>query len=116
MKKSINLTTYPAAQDMVNIIMRDKNFTAKEAIEFAINRDNCMRILKEGYAGIAYDLWGHAEPEREWDELDNPIIQIELSDSQRKLIDIVVDSEKTNSTTAICYFLVFTMDFLGYHI
>lgn len=105
-----------AAQDMIRIIMRDKNLSVNGAIDFAINREMYKTILKEGYASIAFSLWGHDDPEREWDTLENPIIDVELDKLRQRLVEDISERQNVDTETAICYFLIFTMDFLGYHI
>ena len=96
--------------------MRDKNLSVQDAIDFAINRDMHQKILKEGYASIALDLWGHDNPEREWDVLDEPIIDLELDKLRGRLVEDIAEKQDVDAETAICYFLIFTMDFLGHHI
>lgn len=112
----LDLSNNAAAQDMIRIIMREKNLLVNDAIDFAINRDIHQRILKEGYASIAFDLWGHDDPEREWDILDEPIIDLELDNLRGRLVEDIAEKQDVDTETAICYFLIFTMDFLGYHI
>lgn len=112
----LDLSNNAAAQDMIRIIMREKNLLVHDAIDFAINRDMHQRILKEGYASIAFDLWGHDDPEREWDILDEPIIDLELDKLRGRLVEDIAEKQDVDAETAICYFLIFTMDFLGYHI
>ena len=105
-----------AAQDMIRIVMREKGLSSKEAIEFSVNQEMHQKIVKEGYASIALDLWGHDDPEREWDVLDEPIIEIEFDKLRKQFIDDISEKEGVDIETAVCYFLIFTMDFLGYHI
>jgi len=112
----LNLTENFAAQDMIRIVMKEKNLSVKEAIEFSINREMHQKILKEGYASIALDLWGHDDPEREWNVLDEPIFELDLDKLKENLIKDISEKEDVEAETAICYFLIFTMDFLGYHI
>ena len=114
--KIINLTNQDAAQDMVTIIMAEKSLSAPEAIKFSINKTIFKNILKAGYASIALGLWGHDEPERDWDELDNPIIEVEFDTASEDLIGEVMKQEDVNFETAVAYFLLFTMEALGYHI
>lgn len=76
-----------AAQDMIRIVMREKGLSAKEAIEFSINREMHQKILKEGYVSIAFDLWAHDDPEREWDVLDEPVFELELDKLRERLIE-----------------------------
>lgn len=54
----LDLNKNAAAQDMIRIIMRDKSMLPDEAVKFAINRQMHQKILQEGYASIAFDLWG----------------------------------------------------------
>lgn len=112
----LDFTKNFAAQDMIRIIMRDKDLCEKAAIDFAINKDMYQEIVNKGYASIAFNLWGHDDPEREWDELAEPIMEIELSEEKEKLIADIADKEKVETEIAVSYFLIFTMDLLGYHI
>ena len=112
----LNFSKHLAAQDMVTIIMKAKGLAVKEAIEFAINRDIFDRILKAGYASIALELWGHGGPNRRWERLNEPLIEIELDESRQSLIDEIIKTEKVDVETAVAYFLLFTMESLGYHI
>ncbi|WP_293718343.1 hypothetical protein [uncultured Phascolarctobacterium sp.] len=112
----LNLQKNLEAQDMIRIIMRDKNLSVKGAIDFAINRDMHQNILKAGYASIALDLWGHDDLERKWDILDNPVFDLELDKLRQRLVEDISERQHVDVETAICYFLIFTMDYLGYHI
>lgn len=112
----LNFKNNPAAQDMIRIVMKEKGLSAKEAIEFSVNREMHQKILEEGYASIAFDLWGHDNPGREWEVLDDSIINFEIDNLRERLIEDIIEKQKVDIETAICYFLIFTMDFLGYHI
>lgn len=112
----LDLTNNLAAQDMIRIVMREKGLSTKEAIEFCINCDMHQKILKEGYASIALDLWGHDDPYRKWEILDEPIIELELDELKEHLVEDIAEKQEADIETAICYFLIFTMDFLDYHI
>jgi len=112
----LDFTNKLAAQDMIRIVMQEKKIAEVEAIEFSINGDIHQKILKEGYAAIAYDLWGHDNPERKWEKTVNPIIEIELDEQKENLIKDVVKRYDVDYETSVCYFLIFTMDFFGYHI
>lgn len=101
---------------MIRIIMREKALSAQDALTFAINRDMHQKILEEGYASIALDLWGHDNPERVWDTLVDPVVDLKLDKLQERLIEDISERENVDYETAICYFLIFTMDYLGYHI
>ena len=112
----LDLNKNAAAQDMIRIIMHDKSLLPDEAVRFAINRQMHQKILQEGYASIAFDLWGHDNPEREWDKLDNPIIEVDLDKLSTRLVEDIMEKEDVSAELAVCYFLIFTMDYLGYHI
>ncbi|HCC34132.1 MAG TPA: hypothetical protein DEQ02_00235 [Ruminococcaceae bacterium] len=112
----LNFTNNLAAQDMIRIVMKEKDLAEKEAIEYSINRDIYQKILEEGYASIALDIWGHDNPEREWSVLDKPIFELSLDKLKERLVEDIAEKEDVDTETAICYFLIFTMDFLGYHI
>ena len=112
----LDLNKNAAAQDMIRIIMRDKSMLPDEEVKFAINRQMHQKILQGGYASIAFDLWGHDNPEREWDKLDNPIIEVDLDKLSTRLVEDIMEKEDVSAELAVCYFLIFTMDYLGYHI
>ena len=112
----IDFTKYLKAQDMIRIVMREKGLSEKQAIAFSINNEIYQQMLEAGYASIALSFWGHDDYQRIWDKLDSPIIEIELNKIQKNLIDKVINTENVDKITAITYFLLFTMDDLGYHI
>lgn len=114
--KSINLTEHLDAQDMIKIIMTEKRLSPEDAFKFSINRTIHQHILKAGYASIALDLWGHDDPERKWNVLGESIIEIELDKLSQNLIDDIMEKEDVDFETAVSYFLLFTMEALGYHI
>jgi hypothetical protein len=112
----LDLTKRLDMQDMLQIVMNKKGLSAREALEYSINEAIYNRVLDTGYASIALDLWGHGDPEREWLKLDNPRISIEFDESRQSLIDRIGVEEKVNTKTSIAYFLLYTMEALGYHI
>lgn len=112
----LNFKKNPAAQDMITIIQKDKCLSAPDAIKFSINKDIYSKILSTGWASIALGLWGHDDPEREWNRMDNPYFEVEIEESKQKLVYDIARKEEVDIETAICYFLIFTMDALGYHI
>ena len=112
----LNLKDNFAAQDMIRIIMKEKGLSAKEAIAFSISFEMHKKILKEGYASIALEFWGHEDPDRKWDVLEDPIIELELGKLSESLIKDISDKQNVDIETAICYFLIFTMESLGHHI
>lgn len=116
MRMTIDLTEEEAMQDMITLIMRRKNITAVEAVSLSINQQNYKNIVQTGWASIAVSMWGHDDYDREWFELDENVFEIELDDTQSKYLADICKKEKTDTVTAISYFLIFTMDELGYHI
>lgn len=114
--KSINFTEHLDAQDMIKIVMDEKGLSAEDSIKFSVNRTIHQHILKAGYASIALGLWGHDDPEREWKVLDKPIIEIEFDKLSQNLINDIMEKEEVDFETAVSYFLLFTMEVLGYHI
>ena len=98
----LDFTNLCAAQDMIAIIQKERNCTVQEAILFSIN--------------FAYSLWGHDDPERKWLFLNSPKVDVEFSETDIKYLKKVAKAEKVKVATAVCYFLVFTMQSLGYHI
>lgn len=112
----LDLRNYPAGQDMIRIVMRDKGMSAEDAVDFAINRSNHDKIVYKGWASIALGLWGHDDYERKWETLDEPVLEIELDDLKTRLIEDISEREEVDIETAVCYFLIFTMEALGYHV
>ena len=112
----LNLSKHPAAQDMVKIIMKEKGLSAEESLDFSITQDTYNQILNTGWASIALDLWGHGDPDREWEVLDKPIIDIEFDKHKQDLINEIVEKEKVSVVKAVSYCLIFAMQSLGYHI
>lgn len=114
--KKFDFTNQLAPQDMLKIIMRDKNLSKEEALKYAINEQIAKRIIDTRWGAIALPIWGHDDPERKWMKLDIPFFETDLSEKQLQLITLVKKYEETDTITAISYFLLFTMESLGYHI
>lgn len=104
------------AQDMIRIIMKEKNLTEEESVDFAVNEFRYMDVMEKRYADIALDLWGHEDPDREFATINKPILKLDLGERKEKLVKNVSRRFEVDIETAVCYFLIFTMDFLGYHI
>lgn len=104
------------AQDMLKKIMKGKNLSPEKAILSSITQKNCVSILSTGWAGIAVSLWGHADPDDEREELENPLIEVKLNKDKAHLLEIVMEKENVSVSEAILYFMIFTLDSLGYHI
>ncbi len=104
------------AQDMLRQIMKSKNLTPDKAILSSITQKNCVTILSTGWAGNAVSLWGHDDPDREFEQLDNPVVEIKLSKDKIRLLEIVMEKENVTLEDAILYFMIFTLESLGYHI
>ena len=112
----LNFRKHKAAQDMITLIEKDKCLSAPDAIKFSINQEIHDIILNTGWASIALGLWGHDDPDREWNKMDNPCIEVEIEGDKLKLVDDISQKEEVDIVTAVSYFLLFTMDKLGYHI
>ena len=112
----LDFSDYDAAQDMITIIEMEKSLSPIDAIKFCINQDTYNQILKTGWASIAVSLWGHDDPEREWSKMKTPYLEVEIEEDKQKLVDDIVLKEKVDIEMAISYFLIFTMQKMGYHI
>ena len=117
MLRRFDFTNFAEAQDMIFIISKEKKLTYGEAIASSINKEILNRIENEGYAAIAISLWGHANPMRKWKVLKEPILQVELDGEKFEYITQVMKKNNlSNIQDAISYFLIFTVEALGYHI
>jgi len=112
----LNFSKHPEAQDMIKIIEKDKCLSTTEAINFSINSEIYHRILETGWGSIALSLWGHDDPEREWEKMNNPCVEVDLEESKLKEVNDITKKDKIDTETAVTYFLIFTMELLGYHI
>lgn len=112
----LDFSNHSEAQDMIKIIEKDKGLLSADAISFAINLENYHKIIEAGWASIALSLWGHDDPEREWNEMEAPCFEVSLNSESLDLLNKLVKKEKIDIETAVSYFLIFTMDSLGYHI
>jgi hypothetical protein len=113
---SVDFSNDIDAQDMLSKIMKKKNLTSEKALLSTITQKNCLTILTTGWASIAVSLWGHADPDGEREQLEDPIIKFKLSKDKARLISIVMEKENVSSYEAILYFMIFTLSSLGYHI
>ena len=104
------------AQDMLTKIMKATNLSPEKALLSTITQKNFERIFSTDWAGIAVSLWGHDNPEAERESLDNPTIEFQLSKDQARLLQTVMEKERIPFREAILYFMIFTMESLGYHI
>lgn len=112
----LNFKDHLAAQDMIKIIEKKKNLSPTDAINFAINSEIHHRIKITGWADIALSQWGHGNPEREWETLDNPCLEMDLPQNKLDAVEDISKKFKTDKETSISYFLIFTVQDLGYHI
>lgn len=115
-KISINLTNDTIAQDMLMKIMKEKNLNAEKAILSSITQKIFVRIIETGWGKLALPIWGHDDPDREWEKLDNPIVEIRLNKDKERLVSVIMEKENVKFKTAIMYFMLFTLEALGYHI
>lgn len=115
-KITLNFKGATNPQDMLKKIMRAKGLSPEKAILSSITQKNCIRIIETGWAGIALPLWGHADPDGEFEKLDNPVVEIKLSKDKERLVDLIMKKEKVPFQQAILYFMLFMLESLGYHI
>ena len=115
-KITFNFKNATNPQDMLKKIMREKGLSAEKAILSSITQKNCIRIIETGYAGIALQMWGHADPDGEREKLDNPGVEFKLSKDKERLVGLIMDKENVSFEVAILYFMLFTLESLGYHI
>lgn len=113
---TVDFTNDINAQDMLSKIMKKKKLTKGEAILSSITEENCFSILSTGWAGIAVSLWGHADPDAERQKISNPKVTITLNKYKACLLVTVMKKGKITLPTAIQYFMIFTLESLGYHI
>ncbi len=104
------------AQDMLKKIMKAKNLSPEKAVLASITQKNCVRILSTGWASIAVSLWGHDDPYAERERLENPVTEVKLSKDKAYLLNVVMEKEGVSFNEAILYFMIFTLESLGYHI
>ena len=113
---TIDFSKETDAQDMLSKIMKKKNLTPEKALLSTITQKNCVTILATGWAGMAVSLWGHDDPNEEREKLEDPIVKIKLSKDKERLISIVMEKENVSFGEALLYFMIFTLESLGYHI
>lgn len=113
---TIDFSKETDAQDMLSKIMKKKNLTPEKALLSTITQKNCVTILATGWAGMAVSLWGHADPYGEREKLEDPIVKIKLNKDKERLISIVMEKENVSFGEALLYFMIFTLESLGYHI
>lgn len=104
------------AQDMLTKLMRDKNLPPDKAILSSITQTNCLRIIETGYAKVALPFWGHANPYKEKEKLDNPRVEFKLNKAKERLVALIMQKEDVEFKEAIQYFMLFALEGLGYHI
>ena len=112
----LNFSNNAAAQDMISLIQKEKNLSGEEAIKFSVNKEIFREIINAGWASIALPLWGHDNPNREWNVLDNPFFEFEVDKLTYNLINELSIKENVDTVTSVSYFLLFTMQSLGHHI
>lgn len=115
-KISLNFTNDEIAQDMLVKIMNDKKLNPEKAILSSITQKMFVRIIETGWGQVALPLWGHDNPDRKWEKLDNPIVEIKLNKDKERLVSVIMEKENVQFKTAVMFFMLFTLESLGYHI
>ena len=114
--REVDFSKKAAAQDMLAIIMKKKGLSAQAALLSCISNENYHSIITSGWANMAYSHWGHADLDRDWLELENPVFYVSMSEEQEKNLFAVCYAENVRIDMALCFFLVFEMQKIGYHI
>lgn len=112
----LDFTKEKNAQDMIRIIMQKYDISAEDAVVRAVNKETLNMVLSLGYGQVAYSLWGHAEPDKEFLSLNDPIINAKFREEQELFIATVMTAENISIASAVCCFLIMTMSSMGYHI
>ena len=112
----LDFTKSAISQDMIGIIMNEKNLTKEEAVSFAVNEKIAQDIIDFKAVGIAYSTWGYMNPGRMMITLQDPIIDVKFNEEQIGLIKKVMKSENAPLHFTIGYFLLLTMYSFGYFI
>ena len=112
----LDFTNHTEAQDMVKLIAQEKKLSVTEAVQFAITSDIYRRALETGWGVHALPVWGHSDHGRKWQKLDNPKMEVELNSEEFRLLEDLAQKEDVDVETAVAYFLLFSMEALGYHI
>ena len=88
----LDFTKSAISQDMIGIIMNEKNLTKEEAVSFAVNEKIAQDIIDFKAVGIAYSTWGYMNPGRMMITLQDPIIDVKFNEEQIGLIKKVMKS------------------------
>ena len=111
----IDFSGYDEAQDMIMRIAEEKSISPQESVECAIGSIPLKRV-REGYAQIAIDIWGHDDPEREWEVLDDPVIVIELGANVFESILELSREKELYVQEVLTHYLVYLLEDMGHHI
>ena len=112
----IDLKGMPHVQDMIKTIMNEKNLAAGKAVSSSITHKNFVRIVDTGYGDIAISLWGHDNPYKKYERLENQVIEIKLSNEKKYLLETIMKNQRLSLVDAISHFVIFNLESLGYHI
>ena len=115
-KISIDFSNDAKAQDMLVAIMKEKNLTPEKAILSSITQKIFVRIIETGWGQVALPMWRHDNPYKKLEKLDDPVVKIKLSKDKERLVSVIMEKENVHFKTAIMYFMLFTLESLGYHI
>jgi len=116
-KYRFDLTKDGVAQDMVAFLMKEKGCSAEKAVQNSINAKMFVRVSEVGdAASFALSIWGHDDPEREYQKLENPVLVVSLTEEKQRLLSLVKQQQNISTDEAISYFLLSTLESLGYHI
>lgn len=114
----INFRNNKIAQDLVNVLLEDSTgANVQKVISSAINKSTLDDIMSNAsWIDTSYTLWENYKNGREWYELEEPVICLTLSDNKTKLLRKVEKALGVSTSTAVSYFLLYSVKQLGYHL
>jgi len=113
---SLDFTDDEIAQDMICTIMKDKKMKVEQAIKSCVTDENLLSVIKTGWASIAVSLWGHAESNKLFKKLDEPLIKVVLDSNEKAKLDAMIGKEIHSYEEAVLQLMIFDLESLGYHI
>ena len=96
--------------------MKHKQITSQEAIKSCITVANLVPAIKSGWASIAVSLWGHDDPDKVLQKLENPLIKVVLDEDKKNILDVMTGKEIHSYEEAVLQLMIFELAKLGYHI
>ena len=122
-----DFTHEKSAQDMLCILARDEQCTYEEALKKIVNKANGFKILHIEWLPIAHANWGHDDPNREWMRMEDPVVDVDLCETQigdiegvqlylLRMWDYSDHVNGVTAATAATMFMLLRLGELGYHL